>query len=599
MENSKEIIEAQLCAYIDGELSPTEQVEIERHLAGNPQHRALIDDLRQMRGLLQGLPRAKAPGELNENLTGSLERSALLDPSEGEEAAVVGRINRWPQWTAVAAVLILAVGLAIVVYSMLPPRANNTVVVINEPRPGGRPTTDTLAQKEGDLADGAGERAKVLSSLGKEPVPEKSKGTESELLGGRSLEKQMNDAMLRANIVNGNDVEYARRRLAMDTGALSTAYCMFVSAENATSANEQMTAYFKSNGIVYAVNDTKNLDQVALGGPRDLETYGVKAKGAYDNFGGANAARGAGGGGGGFGGGSGLGGARGGGVDKAAPDNKTVESVKEPGNAGPPKPEAKPNQTTGANVAENVDAAKLDRTFAAPKRAATDPAAAKGLEEDEHVAQGSVRANQSGAREEMKKDVTSSLTENPAPVALKPEDANNETLSILPNAQVKFGEQVIVARMSRKQLGELQTRLSSQGQKSQITLAAMGRPLAGQQQGQWGADKPEGSELRIAPTPAPTSAALDMAVEKRADVDRAGGVPATTSPASPTSQPAKDGVVQAKKAEALTLKAPVDELLDVLIVVQGGEAAQVKEAAAKPAAQSDDTKPANDAKPGK
>ena len=65
------------------------------------------------------------PGELNENLTGQLSASALLN-ADDETAEAGVRINRWPQLTAVAAVIFLAVGLGIVVYYVLPasrPRA--------------------------------------------------------------------------------------------------------------------------------------------------------------------------------------------------------------------------------------------------------------------------------------------------------------------------------------------------------------------------------------------------------------------------------------------------------------------------------------------
>ena len=64
MESSKEKIEAQLCAYVDGELDDAERAEIERHLAANPQHKALISELRAASGLLRGLPRVAIPEQL-------------------------------------------------------------------------------------------------------------------------------------------------------------------------------------------------------------------------------------------------------------------------------------------------------------------------------------------------------------------------------------------------------------------------------------------------------------------------------------------------------------------------------------------------------
>src|SRR5437763_2237881 len=96
MESSKEKIEAQLAAYVDGDLSDAERAEIERHLAQHPQHRALIDELRRASDLLKSLPRATVPPELNEALCGQLERSSLLGPLSDEADDGVLRINRWP-----------------------------------------------------------------------------------------------------------------------------------------------------------------------------------------------------------------------------------------------------------------------------------------------------------------------------------------------------------------------------------------------------------------------------------------------------------------------------------------------------------------------
>src|SRR5258706_6199589 len=60
MESSKENIEAQLCAYVEGELDDAQRAEIEQHLTANPQHKALIAELRAASGLLRDPPRVKA-----------------------------------------------------------------------------------------------------------------------------------------------------------------------------------------------------------------------------------------------------------------------------------------------------------------------------------------------------------------------------------------------------------------------------------------------------------------------------------------------------------------------------------------------------------
>jgi hypothetical protein len=122
MESSKERIEAQICAYVDGDLSGEELAEIERHLASNPQHRALIRELMAHKAMLQELPRARVPGDLNEGLTGQLERHSLLGEESDQPAQRSGlRIHRWPQLASVAAVILLATGLGLVVYYVLPP----------------------------------------------------------------------------------------------------------------------------------------------------------------------------------------------------------------------------------------------------------------------------------------------------------------------------------------------------------------------------------------------------------------------------------------------------------------------------------------------
>ncbi len=80
MSNNQEIIEARLAAYVDNELDPSERVEIENHLAQNPQYRGLIEELRGGRDILRGLPREAAPAEFAEAFNSILERNALSAP---------------------------------------------------------------------------------------------------------------------------------------------------------------------------------------------------------------------------------------------------------------------------------------------------------------------------------------------------------------------------------------------------------------------------------------------------------------------------------------------------------------------------------------
>ncbi len=119
MAANQEQIEARLAAYIDGELSAAERAEIEKHLAANPQHRKLIEELTGQRDMLLALPREKAPAELFETLQGQLERSVLLG-SAADAVDAPRHINRWPHRGAIAAIVLLAAGLAVLVYKVLP-----------------------------------------------------------------------------------------------------------------------------------------------------------------------------------------------------------------------------------------------------------------------------------------------------------------------------------------------------------------------------------------------------------------------------------------------------------------------------------------------
>jgi hypothetical protein len=122
-----EDIEARLAAYIDGALDAAGRAEIERHLASNPQHRGLIEELMQQRDMLRALPRARAPGDIADNINAHLERAALL--GDDDAAAIdqpILRIGHWSQLRAVAAVLLLVFSLAAVVYYVISsPKTND------------------------------------------------------------------------------------------------------------------------------------------------------------------------------------------------------------------------------------------------------------------------------------------------------------------------------------------------------------------------------------------------------------------------------------------------------------------------------------------
>jgi hypothetical protein len=133
MPEEIENIEARLCAYIDGELDEAARQDIERHLESNPQHRRLMLEMAKARQLLQDLPRVPAPPEIEEAIHSHMERSILLDDSATASAPL--RISRWPQIVATAAIILLAAGLAIIVWLVIRPPAASHTTAINLPPP--------------------------------------------------------------------------------------------------------------------------------------------------------------------------------------------------------------------------------------------------------------------------------------------------------------------------------------------------------------------------------------------------------------------------------------------------------------------------------
>src|SRR4051794_29206724 len=148
MAENVEDIEAKLAAYVDGELTPAERVEIETHLQQNPSHRALLQDLTLHRNLLRSLPREKAPGDCTEGFQGQLERDILLGGNELAQARRRWRIQYSPQILSAAAIILLAIGLAVIVYSVLPPHQPKAPLA----QLSTEPAKETPSSPEGTIA---------------------------------------------------------------------------------------------------------------------------------------------------------------------------------------------------------------------------------------------------------------------------------------------------------------------------------------------------------------------------------------------------------------------------------------------------------------
>ncbi|HPD31519.1 MAG TPA: hypothetical protein PLL20_16125 [Phycisphaerae bacterium] len=105
----REYLEMQLSAYLDGELTPQEQAEVEAWLAADPEARRLLAQLRATVEAVQSLPRARASEELLGNLRTRLERKALLDAPGPAEVVTRTPTPSWGKWVAAAAVIALTV----------------------------------------------------------------------------------------------------------------------------------------------------------------------------------------------------------------------------------------------------------------------------------------------------------------------------------------------------------------------------------------------------------------------------------------------------------------------------------------------------------
>lgn len=146
-------IEARLAAYVDDEVDAAERAEIEQHLAANPEHRQMLEELKAQRQLIRALPRESAPADVAEALAQQLERAALLgDVDIGAGASDAG-LNRWSRWGAIAAVVLLTAGLGMVVYFVLPsPQAPKPQVALVTPEVSDARKPATLDEADRDVA---------------------------------------------------------------------------------------------------------------------------------------------------------------------------------------------------------------------------------------------------------------------------------------------------------------------------------------------------------------------------------------------------------------------------------------------------------------
>jgi anti-sigma factor RsiW len=254
-----EATEAKLCAYLDGELAPDQRTEIEEYLKNYPQHRQTLSDLAAMRNVLRNLPRERAPAEVAEAFQGQMERSMLLDGPADVDSII--RLRRWPQFALAAAIVVLAVGLGIIVYIILPgtpqkysvappiavapaPPLSPAIVAEKTPAIVNPPPVNEAAEPSKDLND----QAKL--STAKPSLP--PAGNLDTLADVQSASTNRASAVQLGADVQTLDKTVADRlaKAGLASNAANTV-CLVVHTGDPGSARKQLQSYFANNGIPY------------------------------------------------------------------------------------------------------------------------------------------------------------------------------------------------------------------------------------------------------------------------------------------------------------------------------------------------------------
>lgn len=229
MSQNQEIIESKLCSFVDGELDEAGRAEIEKHLTANPQHRRLLEELRRTSALVRGLPRENAPPELAESYNSQLERSVLLQ-GIGEESTGSGmRIGLGPRLYAAAAIILLMIGLAAVIYFALPSYNVHPTMAsssVRQPMPAPHPSAAPSAIEPSDQspADQSPSNQRIVAGKN---VPDNANSiADSEKhLSAPSVVKSTSgeQSLVSARLEESNQLRALAHKAATDTEALGVA----------------------------------------------------------------------------------------------------------------------------------------------------------------------------------------------------------------------------------------------------------------------------------------------------------------------------------------------------------------------------------------
>ena len=118
-----EQVRNELSAYLDGELAPPEAAAVRDHVDACPECREVLEELRATIDLVGGLPCCGAPKHLAADVQREIERRMILaapaapaDEAPQERSLPIRRASPWPRVLAVAATLVLALGIGLLSY---------------------------------------------------------------------------------------------------------------------------------------------------------------------------------------------------------------------------------------------------------------------------------------------------------------------------------------------------------------------------------------------------------------------------------------------------------------------------------------------------
>ena len=250
MSESVEQIEAKLCAYIEGDLNDDERAQIEAHLAANPSHEQMIRHLIRQKQAILRLPRERAPADLMDEFQSQIEREVLLkiEPRPQDAPSQMG----WARILSAAAIFVLASGLGIVVYSVLP-KGQPTLITMDDAAERQRPALAIRPEAQG-LRGGAvadAPRPEValmpLAQKGMPAISETEQLAKSAAAGGAA---DAANAPVAAQTPLANAAP-----MAVQDADTSQTLVITVTAGDLQQANEDVLAYLTSNNLDYVLAD--------------------------------------------------------------------------------------------------------------------------------------------------------------------------------------------------------------------------------------------------------------------------------------------------------------------------------------------------------